>query len=350
MRPGRISSGAYRADGTHRAHQACSRMEIAISARLLQGQSSSRRKVRIADHGHDRAPFLPRTSRGLCCPNGALRPYRRPLVRATMVNEVIEMTQKNDTTIPSENHIRVVFGADGSECAGRAVSSSTPTQFTDVKEFSSSPVHSCALPPNYPRGFDNDVVCSENFTIHIRPIRPDDASRLAAFHRNLAPHSIYLRYFSFHPYLSDRELEKFTCVDYEDRLALVAEVDDQLLAVARYDRTPESTEAEVAFVVADAYQHHGIGGLLLDELARAALERGITTFVAETLQENHTMLDVFFHSGFLVSTGCENGTLALRFPIEPTEAYWAAVEWRGKLRQEPKSVFRPVPITPREQC
>jgi GNAT superfamily N-acetyltransferase len=300
-------------------------------------------------HGPDRAP----SSRGPaadCSLNGALRPYRRPHFRATMVNEVNEVTHHNDMTNPSENHFPSAFGPDGSECAGRAGTSSTSTEFIDAKEFSSSPIHSCAVPPNYPRGFDNDVVCSGNITIHIRPIRPDDAPRLAAFHRHLAPHSIYLRFFSFHPYLSERELENFTCVDYEDRFALVAELDGQLLAVGRYDRTPDTTEAEVAFVVADDFQHHGIGGLLLDELARAAMERGITTFVADTLQENHTMLDIFFHSGFLVSTGCEYGILTLRFPIEPTEAYWAAVEWRKKLRQEPKSVFRPARSTQRAQC
>jgi len=294
--------------------------------------------------------LFPRPSRRPYCLNGVLRPYRWPVFRATMEDEVIEVTHQNDITIPRENHLHVAFGSDGPQCAGRADSSSTSTECIDAEAFGSNPVHSRALPPNYPRGFDNDVVCSGNITIHVRPIRPDDASRLATFHRHLAPHSIYLRFFSFHPYLSDRELENFTCVDYEDRLALVAELDGQLLAVGRYDRTPGSTEAEVAFVVADDFQHHGIGGLLLDELARAALERGITTFVADTLQENHAMLDVFFHSGFLVSTGCPYGTLALRFPIEPTEAYWAAVHWREKLRQEPKSVFRPVHNTRRERC
>jgi hypothetical protein len=160
-----------------------------------------------------------------------------------MEKEVIEVTHQNVITIPRENHIHVAFGSDGSQWAGCAGSPSTSTEFMDAEEFSSSPVHSCAFPPNYPSGFDHDVVCSGNITIHIRPIRPDDAPRLAAFHSHLAPHSIYLRFFSFHPYLSDRELENFTCVDYEDRLALVAELDGQLLAVGRYDRTPESTEA-----------------------------------------------------------------------------------------------------------
>ena len=122
-----------------------------------------------------------------------------------------------------------------------------------------------------------------------------------------------LLHLSPHP-VRQRRVERFTCVDYLDRLALVAEVDGTLIAVARFDRHEGTTEAEVAFVVADEYQHHGIGSLLLDELVLAASERGITTFLADTLSENHTMLDVFLHAGFEVQTHTEYGTrlLALR--------------------------------------
>ena len=73
-----------------------------------------------------------------------------------------------------------------------------------------------------------------------------------------------------------------------------------------------ATEAEVAFVVADEYQHHGIGSLLLDELARAAWQRGVEVFRAETLAENSAMLDVFRHAGFPVTSGIEYGTVTLR--------------------------------------
>jgi GNAT superfamily N-acetyltransferase len=138
---------------------------------------------------------------------------------------------------------------------------------------------------------------------------------MVAFHSHLSPHSCYLRFFTYHPTLSASEVERFTCVDYQDRLALVAEIDDQLIAVGRYDRHVGTTEAEVAFVVADAFQHHGIGSLLLDELAQAARDKGIITFLADTLRENHTMLDVFRHSGFPVTTKTEYDTVALRFPI-----------------------------------
>ncbi len=178
-------------------------------------------------------------------------------------------------------------------------------------------------PPGYPRELERDVV-TEGLRYHVRPIRPDDGPRLVEFHARLSPRSVYLRFFSVHPVLSAAEVKRFTEVDYQERLALVATVGDQLIAVARYDRSPGASEAEVAFVVDDEYQHHGVGSDLLDELADAALARGVTSFRAETLAENRAMLDVFHHAGFPVTSSIEYGTVTLRFPIAPTAASIAA--------------------------
>jgi GNAT superfamily N-acetyltransferase len=185
---------------------------------------------------------------------------------------------------------------------------------------------------NYPSELERDVVSDGDLHFHVRPIRPDDGARLVAFHEQLLPRSVFLRFFSFHPELSTKEVEHFTCVDYVNRLALVVESEDRLIAVGRYDSAPGETEAEVAFVVADDFQHHGIGALLLDELASAASRKGVTSFRAETLCENRTMLDIFHHSGFPVTSTVEYGTVTLRFPIEPTDAYRAALDDREASR------------------
>ena len=190
-------------------------------------------------------------------------------------------------------------------------------------------------PAGYPHDLERDVAGDEGLRYHVRPIRPDDATRLVAFHRQLSPHSVYMRFFTFHPTLTDAEVARFTTVDYVDRLALVATVGDRLIAVGRFDRPATATEAEVAFVVADEYQHHGIGSLLLDELARAAWQRGVEVFRAETLAENSAMLDVFRHAGFPVTSGIEYGTVTLRFPIAPTDDYRAVLAAREATRQFP---------------
>ena len=196
------------------------------------------------------------------------------------------------------------------------------------------------VPAGYPSQLEFDAISLEQFRFRVRPIRPDDVNALLAFHDHLSDRSCYLRFFSLHRHLLPKEVERFTRVDYRDRLALVAEHDGRLIAVVRYDRQPDSTEAEVAFVVADECQHHGIGSLLLDELASAARERGITTFVADTLDENLTMLEVFTHSGFPITRHYEYGTVTLRFPIACTRTYEAALtKRRAGWQIAPTNVF-----------
>ena len=174
--------------------------------------------------------------------------------------------------------------------------------------------------------------------VQVRPIRADDGPRLLAFHRQLSPSSVYRRHFFVHPELSEAETEYFSRVDYLDRLALIAEDSGRLIAVGRYDRSPGTAEAEVAFVVADAYQHLGIGTMLLDHLADAARPVGITTFIASTLADNRTMLDVFLHSGFPVTTSSSGSVVGVRVSIGPRDprgacrpavpTYRAAHGWR----------------------
>lgn len=154
-------------------------------------------------------------------------------------------------------------------------------------------------------------------TVRVRPIRVDDGARLLQFHRQLSPGSVYRRHFFMHLELSEGEVEHFTRVDYVDRLALVVEDSGELIAVGRYDRTPETTEAEVAFVVADAHQHLGIGSMLLAHLADAARPVGITTFVASTLADNRAMVDLFLHSGFGVTTETSYGVVSVTMAIGP---------------------------------
>ena len=188
-------------------------------------------------------------------------------------------------------------------------------------------------PPNYPGDLGALVVLSDGTCCSLRPIRPDDAEQLVEFHQHLSSRSTYLRFFTVHPTLSAKEVERFTTVDYQDRLAFVVERSGKLIAVGRFDRIAGTPDAEVAFVVADDYQHHGLGSLLLDELARAARARGISTFVAETLCENKPMLDIFHHSGFEVSTKIDYGTVWLHFGIEMSESYRRALAARDENRQ-----------------
>jgi RimJ/RimL family protein N-acetyltransferase len=141
------------------------------------------------------------------------------------------------------------------------------------------------------------VVATDGTPLRLRPIRPEDADALVAFHSRLSLESTYYRFFAVHPRLSPREVDRFTHVDDHDRVALVAAHGDRIVGVGRYDRLRTSTDAEVAFVVEDAYQGRGICTLLLRQLARIAVRDGIERFVAQVLPGNNRMLAVFRHSG-----------------------------------------------------
>ena len=137
----------------------------------------------------------------------------------------------------------------------------------------------------YPSELAGDVETTGGLTVHLRPIRPDDGGRLQEFHERLSPQSVYRRFFFMHLRLSVPETERFTHVDYVDRLALVVEYGGRLVAVGRYERLPDSADAEVAFVVADELQHQGIGTMLLEHLADAALKNGDSVLWATKVKD-----------------------------------------------------------------
>jgi succinyl-CoA synthetase alpha subunit/RimJ/RimL family protein N-acetyltransferase len=186
------------------------------------------------------------------------------------------------------------------------------------------------LPPGYPAEWDADVVLSDGGTVRIRPIRPDDGARIVDFHGRQSPESIYYRYFTPHPELSDDEVRHLTHVDYVDRMAFVALRDDVMVAVARYDRWPLRSEAEVAFFVDDAHKGRGMATILLEYLAVAARRAGISGFTATVLPTNQRMVGVFRAAGFQVRSTFDEGVIEVHLDLQPTPGAEAAIEARAQ--------------------
>jgi acyl-CoA synthetase (NDP forming)/GNAT superfamily N-acetyltransferase len=185
-----------------------------------------------------------------------------------------------------------------------------------------------------------DVLLSDGSAAHMRQIRPDDAEAIVAFHSRMSDRTRYLRYFSPYPRIPERDLDRFVNVDHRDREAYVIVSGTRIMAVGRYERLgPDSPEAEVAFVVEDAHQGRGIGSVLLEHLAEAARENGITRFVAEVLPQNGGMLRVFSDFGYQVQRRYADGVVHLSFPIAPTDRSREVQESREQ-RTEARSIAR----------
>jgi RimJ/RimL family protein N-acetyltransferase len=159
------------------------------------------------------------------------------------------------------------------------------------------------------------AVLLDGTRVGIRPIEPSDAADLVVFHDSLSRESTRMRFFTLHPHLSEREVERFTTVDHHDRQALLAVAEGRIVGVGRYDRCGPD-EAEVAFVVADAWHGRGVATILLDRLAHQAREEGISRFVADTLADNQAMRDVFSHWGRVVRTSMEAGVFHVELALD----------------------------------
>ena len=186
------------------------------------------------------------------------------------------------------------------------------------------------LPVAYRAELRADILLADGRVAEVRPILPSDLASLKSLHSSLSSESIYLRFFSFRRELSEAEFEHLVNVDYVDRLALVAVVDEELVAVARYERLPARAEAEVAFTVRDDLQGRGIGTVLLEHLASAAVAVGIRRFVADTLAENHRMLDVFRKAGFDEHATIGAGVAQVTMELEAAARYLDEVEERDR--------------------
>ena len=190
----------------------------------------------------------------------------------------------------------------------------------------------------------SDAVLADGGTVHIRPITPSDAGRLVELHKRLSDETIYMRFFSFHPHLAEHEVAHLTTVDGVDRMALVATLRGDLIAVSRYDRSAEDPdEAEAAFLVEDAHQGRGLGTILLEHLAVYARSQGIRRFIADTLPQNSAMQAVFRGAGFVETARFDNGVVRVELDIEPTAATTEAIErrWADAAARSIERVLRP---------
>jgi GNAT superfamily N-acetyltransferase len=171
--------------------------------------------------------------------------------------------------------------------------------------------------PVYPHELIEDVLLRDGVRAHLRPIRPDDESRLVDYYSRLSQHTAYHRFFTLMKRLPLDWAHYLANVDYHRRLALVAErlapeAEPELLAVGRYEATADAVP-EVAFVVKDGWQGRGLGTILLDRILRAGVSRGFTTFRAYVLADNVRMLRLLNRQTKVRERRVEDGVVVLLF-------------------------------------
>jgi acetyltransferase len=151
----------------------------------------------------------------------------------------------------------------------------------------------------YPIELEQDLQLGDGTRLRVRPMRPEDVERERRFFDSLSERSRYQRFMQHLPKLPPQMLARFTQLDYDRELALVAVRDDAFLAVGRYAPNADGRTAEFALVVADAWQGRGLGRELLERLCRAARDAGYKALYGQILEANREMLDLARRLGFV---------------------------------------------------
>ena len=154
----------------------------------------------------------------------------------------------------------------------------------------------------YPAHLTETLVLADGTEITIRPIRPEDAEMEQQFVRNLSEESKYFRFISTVRELPQRMLVRFTQIDYDREMALVAVTrqndQDVQIGVARYVINASGDSCEFAVAIADDWQKRGIGGRLMVSLMDAAREKGLRRIEGDVLTANGNMLRFVQKLGF----------------------------------------------------
>jgi acetyltransferase len=136
--------------------------------------------------------------------------------------------------------------------------------------------------------------------VTLRPIRAADLAALRSFVQGLSRETAYLRLLSGRT-PTEEELRGWTAIDTAREGAIVAVTPhggaDRIVGVARYVRESPS-DADFAIVIADAWQHRGLGKALLSRLVEAARKHGVRRLTGLTLPSNAAMLSLARSLGF----------------------------------------------------
>ncbi len=154
----------------------------------------------------------------------------------------------------------------------------------------------------YPTRYVAPWRMNDGTEVLLRPIRPEDEPMIGDMLRTMSEASLKSRFFAGLPELSHERLVRFTNIDYERELAIVAELTQEgqrrILGVGRLLGDPTRGSGELTVIVHDDFQGRGLGFKLADLIIGIAQERGFAEIEALITADNQPMLDLAENLGF----------------------------------------------------
>ena len=171
----------------------------------------------------------------------------------------------------------------------------------------------------YPKELERQVDW-EGRRLLLRPIRPEDETALGDLISSLDPEDARMRFFGTMRGLPRSQLARFTQIDYDREMALVAIERDsdgveRSLGEVRVVADPDNAVADFAIVVSSELKGRGLGRLLLASIIDYSRSRGTGELRGETLAGNLRMQRLAQDLGFKLKTGADIGSVELRLPL-----------------------------------
>jgi acetyltransferase len=168
----------------------------------------------------------------------------------------------------------------------------------------------------YPGRYVSAWTMKDGAEVLIRPIRPEDEPMMVKFHATLSERSVYLRYFhlmNLSQRVAHERLTRICFIDYDREMALVAERQGEILAVARLTRVPGSNDAEVAVLVSDQFHGLGLGKELLGRLVMVGRDEKLSALRADILPDNRDVMRICEKLGFTLRHSIEDQVVKADF-------------------------------------
>jgi len=160
-----------------------------------------------------------------------------------------------------------------------------------------------------PRELKSSYVVDDGTQINFRPMHPTDEKSMRGLFHALSKQTIYYRFMSNITRIPQKQVQDFVYIDYRSDMAIVGTIPEahgeDIIAIGRYYLNQRTNLAEIAFIVRDQWQNHGIGTFLLRYLITIAKRNGIAGFTAEVLRDNKAMLAVLEKSGCKIHSHLE---------------------------------------------
>ncbi|MCK5681740.1 bifunctional acetate--CoA ligase family protein/GNAT family N-acetyltransferase [bacterium] len=163
-----------------------------------------------------------------------------------------------------------------------------------------SPAHLATTP--YPNQYEFHETLKDGTSVLIRPIKPEDAAAHYKMVAGFSSQTRYFRFFSLREEITPEQMARFTQIDYEREVAVIAEIEldgeKSSIGVNRLLYYPHTEEYEFAIVVTDAWQHSGAGYYLMEKLIYIAKDRGIKEIFGLVIRSNSSMMNFIKKFGF----------------------------------------------------